>query len=293
MTNKKTSTNEHRAKLKSLVQEVIQEIRAESSKKSTKTEGSLRENLKSTIKKIVLSEITKSDYGVGKVGTNKEFVGKLDKALKKAQGENVSVEENPIGGKIVFDDGKSGSSFQVDVYPCDDTGNHYDVTAMFQGSERFVGKRLTQDEVLEFIKDNFTGEKPCLSYADKALKKGKAPIDPDSKKYDKNTDKAKEVSKEVADDETEEAEEKKQIDIADDNDLDAEEDDVKIDDELEPQLGGALVDKIEKIIDKVLNGKKDKAEPKSAYLKADKKMESPDKLVVKTKETPKLKEKKS
>ena len=111
MTNKKTSTNEHRAKLKSLVQEVIQEIRAESSKKSTKTEGSLRENLKSTIKKIVLSEITKSDYGVGKVGTNKEFVGKLDKALKKAQGENVSVEENPIGGKIVFDDGKSGSSF--------------------------------------------------------------------------------------------------------------------------------------------------------------------------------------
>jgi uncharacterized protein YdeI (YjbR/CyaY-like superfamily) len=50
------------------------------------------------------------------------------------------------------------------------------------------------------------------------------------------------------------------------------------------------VDKIEKIVDKVL---KDKADAKSAYLKHDKSTESPDKLSVKLKDTPALKEKKS
>ena len=213
--------------------------------------------------------------------------------MKKAQGDKVSVKENPIGGKIIFDDGQGGSKFQVDVYPTDDTNNHFDVTAFFQGSERFVGKNLTQDDVLEFIKDNFVGETPCLSYAEKALAKGKAPIDPEFKKYDKNTKKAKEVSAGEDDNEEKEADKKTQKDIADDDDKDAEEDAPEIEDEVAPQLGGELVDKIEKIIDKVLKGKQVKADAKSAYLKADSDKESPDKLTAKMKETPKLKEKKS
>lgn len=282
----------NRAKLKSLIRSILRE---HLSTQTANKQHLVKESLKRSIKKIVLSEITKSDYGVGKSATNTEFVEKLEKALKKAQGDKVSVKENPIGGKIIFDDGRGGSKFQVDVYPTDDTNNHFDVTAIFQGSERFVGKNLTQDDVLEFIKDNFVGETPCLSYAEKALKKGKAPVDADFKKYDDITDKAKKASDDDDEDNSEEkeADEASQKDRADDNDKKAEEKDVKIDDELEPQLGGELVDKIEKIIDKVLSGKKDRAEPKSAYLKADKKMESPDKLVVKTKETPKLKEKKS
>jgi len=52
-----------------------------------------------------------------------------------------------------------------------------------------------------------------------------------------------------------------------------------------------LVDKIEKIIDRVLKSKV-KADAKSPFLKADSDKESSDKLTVKDKGTPELKEKK-
>lgn len=251
-----------------------------------------RAQLKSVIKKIVLSEITKADYGVGKPSTCSELVKELDKAVKKAAGEVASVSENPLGNKITFDDGRDGAKFQVELYRKNDNGDRFDLTAFFQGSERFTVKDMTKDSVLEFIKDNLKVSEDCPSYVEKALAKGKAPIDPEFKKYDKNTEKAKEVSAGDDDNEEKEADEKTQKDIADDDDKDAEEDAPEIEDEVAPQLGGELVDKIEKIIDKVLKGKQVKADAKSAYLKADSDKESPDKLVVKAKETPKLKEKK-
>lgn len=258
-----------------------------------------RAQLKSAIKKIVLSEITKADYGVGKPSTCSELVKELDKAVKKAAGEVASVSENPLGNKITFDDGRDGAKFQVELYRKTDNGDRFDLTAFFQGSERFTVKDMTKDSVLEFIKDNLKVSEDCPSYVEKALAKGKAPIDPDGKKAEKNADNQKatsvtstKVSKSGNDDE-QEASEDTQRDIADKADKDAEEDAPEIEDEIAPQLGGELVDKIEKIIDKVLKGKQVKADAKSAYLKADKDKESPDKLVVKAKETPKLKEKKS
>jgi hypothetical protein len=91
----------------------------------------------------------------------------------------------------------------------------------------------------------------------------------------------------------EETKEKNQVEISDKTDAKAEE---KVDKKLAPitkddsaPKGGDIVDKIEKIIDRVL---KDKAEPKTAHLKADKEMESPDKLRVKDKGTPALKDSK-
>lgn len=247
-----------------------------------------RAQLKSAIKKIIISEITKSDYGIGKASTSTELLNDLNKALHSAAGEKANVSENPLGNKIVFDDGCDGQKFQVELYRKTD-GDCFDVTAIFQGSERFTGKNFSKDDVIEFIKDNLKVSEKCKSYVEKALEKGKAPI---AKKDDKKVEKKKEEEK--PSDEMEDAEEKTQLDTADKATKDAEEE-IDLDD-LEdngPQLGGDLVDKIEKIIDKVLKGKQVKADAKTSFLKADKDKESPDKLTVKAKETPKLKEKKS
>jgi hypothetical protein len=86
------------------------------------------------------------------------------------------------------------------------------------------------------------------------------------------------------------ADEETQVEIADDTTVKAEEkvdkENAPINKEVAPALGGSIVDKIEKIVDKVL---KDKADAKSAYLKHDKSTESPDKLTTKLKDTPALK----
>lgn len=249
-----------------------------------------RNRIKSIIKKLVLNEITKADYGVGKVSTNTEFVRELNKLVQKEQGDVCAVSENPLNNKISFDDGRDGAKFQVELTRKTDNGEVFDVVAIFQGSERFVGKNLSKDDVREFIKDNLVGdEPPCLSYVEKALAKGKAPI---TKKDDKKKDTKKDEEKEESD-EMEDSEEVTQLDTADKATKDAEEE-LDVDDlEDSPELGGEIVAKIERIIDKVLNGKQTKAEPKTAFLKADKDKESPDELTIKAKETPKLKEKKS
>jgi len=245
-----------------------------------------RNRLKSIIKKLVLTEITKADYGVGKVSTNTEFVRELNKLVQKAQGDVCAVSENPLNNKISFDDGRDGAKFQVELSRKTDNGEVFDVIAIFQGSERFVGKNLSKDDVREFIKNNLEdGGEECLSYVDKAFAKGKAPI---TKKDGKKSDTKKDSEKEESD-EMEDSKETTQLDTADKNTKDAEED---LDtDALEDssELGGEIVAKIERIIDKVLKGKQTKAEPKTAFLKADKDKESPDKLTVKSKETPKLK----
>jgi hypothetical protein len=90
------------------------------------------------------------------------------------------------------------------------------------------------------------------------------------------------------------ADEETQLDIADDTtekaDVKADKENAPINKDIAPALGGNIVDKIEKIVDRLL---KDKADAKSAYLKRDKSTESPDKLSVKLKDTPTLKEKKA
>jgi len=84
------------------------------------------------------------------------------------------------------------------------------------------------------------------------------------------------------------ADEELQIDIADDN---TEKADQKIKLDIDAEIGGDIVDKIEKIIDRVLKIKS-KADATTSYLKTDKDMESSDKLTTKLKDTPSLKTKK-
>jgi hypothetical protein len=232
-----------------------------------------RAQLKSVIKKIVLREMTQADYGVGRISTNADLAKDVNKAVGKG-GEAV---ENPLNGKVSVDDGKGGKTFQAEITEC---GNDlYDVNVVTHGSDRKVGRQLSGEKLAEFLKNAVKDDKSAVEKArGKSLNSG-----PEKKEPKKD---------EKIEDTMEETDEETQQDKADDGDVKAEEKPDKklapISKDNAPQLGGELVDKIEKIIDRVLKNKA-KAETKTAFLKADSKMESPDKRVVKVKDTPALK----
>ena len=237
-----------------------------------------RDQLKSVIKKIVLREMTQANYGVGKISTEKD----LTKDVKKAVGGAGEAIENPLNGKVSVDDGQGGRKFQVEIVECGP--GLFDVNIIKNGSDRVRARQIDSKKLAEFLKDHAKEED---SYTDKAFKKGKAPIknkeEEDKEKISSPTDESNEMEEtkedtqlKIADKETKKADEKSDKKVA------------PIDDDNSPQLGGELVDKIEKIIDRVLKDKS-KAEPKTAHLKVDKDMESSDKRVVKVKNTPALK----
>jgi hypothetical protein len=232
-----------------------------------------RAQLKSVIKKIVLREMTQADFGVGKVSSEKD----LTKDVKKAIGGAGEAIENPLNGKVSVDDGKGGNKFQVEI--TENGAGLYDVNIIKNGSDRVRARQIDSKKLAEFLKDHSKDEPSAVEKArSKSINSG-----PEKKEPKKN---------EKPEDTMEETDEEKQLDIADDADVKAEEKGDKklapIDDDNSPQLGGELVDKIEKIIDRVLKDKS-KAETKTAFLKADSKMESPDKRVVKVKDTPAIK----
>jgi len=240
-----------------------------------------RELLKRAIKKIVLNEMTKTDYGIGKISTNDKLVGDVKKAVGKS-GEAI---ENPLNGKVSVDDGDGGKKYQCEIVECGE--GLYDATVITHGSDRKVAKQLTAEKLSEFLKDSVKGDEK--SYVAKARNKSMQAAGRDEEKDEKSE--GKRVKKnDKQEDQMEEVDEETQKDIADDNTKDAEEDAdkdvVAVDDENSPQQGGELVDKIERIIDRIL---KNKAEAKSAHLKTDPKMKSADKLTVKDKGTPALK----
>ena len=241
-----------------------------------------RSRFKSAIKWLVIQEMTQADYGVGKASTNSEVVAKLDKALKSAAGKSTAVTENPLNGKISFDDGANGAKFQVELVV---QGETFDVTALLHNSDRFIAKGFTIDVVLKFIKDELDSDE-SKSYVNKSFEKGKASI----AKTAKVEPKKNETKDEKAADEMEDAKETTQKEAADKATADVEE---ESDEEISLAQGGELVDKIEKIIDRILKGKQVKADAKTSFLKADKSNESCVKLTVKAKETPELKQKKS
>jgi hypothetical protein len=232
-----------------------------------------RDQLKSVIKKIVLREMTQADFGVGKVSSEKD----LTKDVKKAIGGAGEAIENPLNGKVSVDDGKGGNKFQVEI--TENGSGLYDVNIIKNGSDRVRARQIDAKKLAEFLKDHSKDED---SYTDKARSKS---INSGPEKKEPKKDAKIEDTMEEVDEET-------QQDIADDGDVKAEEKHEKkvapLTKDNAPQLGGEIVDKIEKIIDRVMKNKA-KAETKTAFLKADSKMESPDKRVVKVKDTPAIK----
>ena len=240
-----------------------------------------RELLKKAIKKLVLQEITNNQFGTPIQSDKKDLTG--EEALTKAMGKDANVMKIRGTGKT------AGMKGNQEVQLSKNCDHCYDVVSITNESERKIARGISLEAAMELVKQH--AESSDKTYVQKAYDKAKAPL-----KKEENKDKQEVSSKENDTDKMEETEENTQLDIAD---KETQKVDVKPTKENAPTakedanvLGGNIVDKIEKIVDKVLKDK-NKAEPKTAYLKHDKDTESPDKLTVKLKDTPELKEKKS
>ena len=235
-----------------------------------------RELLKKAIKKLVLQEIANNQFGTPIQNPDKRMNTDVENKLKSAMGKGADI-HGPTGtGKT------SGVTEKQEVTLSKNCAECYDVVSVVNGSERKIARGVSIEEVMELVKKHADGsEKTYVQKAyDKSLKGfGKKPA---------------KVEEKAEADKMDDVDEETQKDISDKTDVKAEE---KVDKENAPinkdvsaPMGGTMVDKIEKIIDRIL---KNKADAKTAHLKTDKDMESPDKLSVKLKDTPSLKEKKS
>lgn len=228
----------------------------------------VNESIKSLLKKIIISEMTQNQFGTPAQTQKKDE--EAEKELKKATG--VEAEEKPGTGKV------SSASPKHHVELSRNADDNYDVVSYTNESDRKIARGVKLEDAMELVKNHAKDTEK--SYVEKAREK--SINGGDAKKDDKKKD-------EKSEDKMEEVDETKQVEIADKNDKKAEEKpDKKLTpakDELSAQMGGEFADKVEKIIDRVLK-------KNTVKLKADPDMESPDKRVVKVKETPELKEKK-
>jgi hypothetical protein len=234
------------------------------------TESSIR----AIIKKIILNEITNNQFGTQPIERKKDE--DAAKELKKAVGEEAT--KIPGTGKVVADAPRHRVTLSRNAE------DNYDVESVTNESDKKVAKGIKLDDAIELVKKHAKDSEK--TYVEKAREKSL------------NATKAEKPKKEdeKLEDKMEESDEKTQVDIADKNDKKAEEKADKklapVNDEVSSQMGGEIVDKIDKIIDRVLKNKT-KADAKTPFLKADPDKESPDKLVAKDKGTPELKGKKS
>ena len=235
-----------------------------------------RETLKKAIKKLVIQEITNNQFGTPIHTDKKNLDG--EKALTSALGKDAHVSHARGTGKAIGVKGNQTVELGKNAEDC------YDVVSVTNESERKIARGVSLEDAMELVKQHAeSSEKTYVQKAyDKSLKGfGKKPSEKEEvEEADKMDDADEEKQVEIADDTTEKA------------DVKADKETAPINKDVAPALGGNIVDKLEKIIDKVLKDK-NKAEPKTAYLKHDKDTESPDKLSVKLKDTPALKEKKS
>lgn len=235
-----------------------------------------RENLKKAIKKIVLQEITNNQFGIPTQTDKKDPIG--EKELTKALGKDSHV------NKVIGTGKTAGITEKQTVELSKNADDNYDVVSVTNESERKIARGVSLEAAMELVKKHAADSEK--TYVQKA--------------YDKTSQghglKAEKKEEKSEADKMDDADEEKQVDIADDTTVKADEksdkENAPINKDVAPAMGGDLVDKIEKIIDKVLKDKT-KADAKSAYLKHDTDTESPNKLTTKLKDTPALKEKKS
>ena len=234
-----------------------------------------RELLKKAIKKLVIQEITNNQFGTP-IHTDKKNVDG-EKALTSALGKDAHVSHVKGTGKTIGVKGNQTVELGKNAADC------YDVVSVTNESERKIARGISLEAAMELVKQH--AESSEKTYVQKA--------------YDKTSQghglKAEKKEEKEEADKMDEVDEEKQVEIADDTTVKAEEktdkENAPINKDVAPALGGDIVDKIEKIVDRVLKDKT-KADAKGAYLKHDKDTESPDKLTTKLKDTPALKEKK-
>lgn len=235
-----------------------------------------RELLKQAIKKLVLQEITNNQFGIP-IQTDKKDVNG-EETLAKTMGKDAAVMTIRGTGKT------AGMAEKQEVQLGKNCAECYDVVSITNESERKIARGVSLEAAMELVKKHAKdSEKTYVQKAyDKSLKGFGKEVKEDKKEDKKDADKMGDVDEEtqikIADDTTEKA------------DVKADKETSPIDDAVAAPMGGEIVDKIEKIIDRVL---KDKADAKTAHLKVDKDKQSSDKLTTKLKDTPALKEKKS
>lgn len=235
-----------------------------------------RELLKKAIKKLVLQEITNNQFGTPTQTDKKDPAA--EKELTKTLGKEAHVRKVQGTGKTV------GVTDNQTVELSKNCEHCYDVVSVTNESERKIARGVSLEAAMELVKQH--AESSEKTYVQKA--------------YDKTSQghglKAEKKEEKEEADKMDDVDEEKQLDIADDTtekvEAKADKENAPINKDVAPALGGDIVDKIEKIVDRVLKDKT-KADAKGAYLKHDKDTESPDKLTTKLKDTPSLKEKKS
>lgn len=236
-----------------------------------------RDLLKKAIKKLVIQEITNNQFGTPIENPDKRMNLSAEKDLKKAMGKDADVHCPTGTGKI------SGVNEKQEVTLSKNAENCYDVISVVNGSERKIARGVSLEAAMELVKKHADdSEKTYVQKAYAKTSQGhglKAEKKEEKEEADKMDDVDEETQVEIADDTTEKADAKVNKENA------------PINKEVSAPLGGNIVDKIEKIVDRVLKDKH-KADAKSAYLKHDKDTESPDNLTTKLKDTPALKEKK-
>jgi hypothetical protein len=232
-----------------------------------------RDILKKAIKKLIIQEITNNQFGIPTEIDKKDPVA--EKELTKTLGKDAHVRKSVGTGKTV------GIVDNQVVQLSKNSEDSYDVVSVTNESERKIARGVSLETAMKLVKQHAesSGKPYVEKIYDKSLKGfGKKPVKVEEKeKADKMDDVDADTQKEIADDADVKAEEKINKENA------------PINKNVSAQLGGSIVDKIEKIVDRSL---KSKAEPKTAHLKTDKGMESSDKLTTKLKDTPELKEKK-
>lgn len=235
-----------------------------------------RENLKKAIKKLVLQEITNNQFGIPiqHDAPDKKGVDALAKALGK----------DGVATTVTGTGKTQGSTDKQKVELSKNAEDCYDVVSVTNESERKIARGISLEAAMELVKKHAKDSEK--TYVQKVYEKT-------SQGHGLKAEK-KEEKKEA--DKMDDVDEEKQLKIADDTtakaDAKVSKENAPVNKDIAPAMGGDLVDKIEKIIDKVLKDKH-KADAKGAYLKHDKDTESPDKLTTKLKDTPTLKDKKS
>jgi len=233
-----------------------------------------RDLIKKAIKKLVLQEIANNQFGTPIQYDKKDTVG-ID-ALNKSLGKGSTVMQIRGTGKTM------GATKNQEVQLNKNCNACYDVVSVTNESERKIARGVSLEAAMELVKKHAgDSEKTYVQKAyDKSLKGfglKTAERDADMKLEDTMDDVDEELQIDIADDNTEKA------------DVKADKENGPINKDVSASMGGEMVDKIEKIIDRIL---KNKADAKTAHLKTDKDMESSDKLTTKLKDTPALKEKK-
>ncbi len=154
-----------------------------------------RTDIKSPLKKLIrgiLNEITIAPSSVSRSYPEpREFLEKIKKTLKSVCDDKAQADFNEKNGRIVLSDCNGGDKFTVKVEK--ESDGIYKITTILNGSEREVKINQTEDNVIDYIKNDIKKHIEEQSYVEKAYDKNAIPEKKESESDKKPTDEYEEV----------------------------------------------------------------------------------------------------